>query len=150
MGSGRPAIPCSRMQFAQCRSRAYASGVGGSDWTCLTGSRFLQAVSAVRNAGEDELIPGALRANAPPLGVGSGKLGTPCERMQRAKLSPCCWASDWLALELELPERSELGGELEPQAAIATAASAATAAAQAFRSRAFTSPQRSRGSLKSS
>ncbi len=80
------------------------------------------------NAGEDELIPGALRLNPPPLGVGSGKLDTACERMQRAKLSPSCWAWVWLGLEPELPAEPELLlDELEPHAAI-TAASAATAA----------------------
>jgi hypothetical protein len=75
------------MHFDQCSSRAYACGDAGSDGTCFTGSKGLQAVSAAMNAGDDELIPGALRVN-PPLELGSGKLETPCERMQRAKLSP--------------------------------------------------------------
>jgi hypothetical protein len=138
LGSGRPEIPCSRMHFAQCSSRAYACADGGSDWTCFTGNRSLQAVWAALNAGEDELIPGALRLNPPPLGVGSGKLDIPCERMQRAKLSPSCWAWAWLGLEPELPEEPELLGELEPHAAITiAAASAASAAVPLFRSPAF-------------
>ena len=83
------------------------------------------------------MIPGALMLN-PPLALGSGKLDTPCERMQRAKLSPSCWASAWLGSEPELPDEPELLGELEPHAAITVAAaSAASAVVPLIRSRTF-------------
>jgi hypothetical protein len=126
------------MHFAQCSSRAYACADGGSDGTRFTGISSRQAVWAALNAGADELIPGALMLNPPPLGVGSGKLDTPCERMQRAKLSPSCRAWAWLELEPELPEEPEPLGEFEPHAAItAAAAIAASAAVPLFRSRPF-------------
>ena len=87
------------------------------------------------------MTPGTLRLNPPPLGVGSGKLDTPCERMQWAKLSPSCWAWAWLGLEPELPEEPELLGEFEPHAAItvatASGARATSAAVPLFRSPAF-------------
>jgi hypothetical protein len=56
--------------------------------------------------------------------VGSGKFGTPCERMHPANLTafccPCCiWASVGAPAEL---------GELEPRAAITVAAAIAAAA----------------------
>ena len=63
------------------------------------------------------MIPGTLRLT-PPVAVGSGKLETPWERMQREKLSASCWSWVWLELEPELPEELELLGEPEPHAAI--------------------------------
>jgi hypothetical protein len=106
------------MHPAQWSSRAYACADGGSDSGRFTGSRCSQAVCAASNAGDAELIPGTLTLNPPPFEVGSGKPDTPCERMQRANLSPsrCAWA--WLGPELELAGEPELSGELEPHAAI--------------------------------
>ena len=53
-----------------------------------------------------------------PVAVGSGKLETPWERMQREKFSASCWSWVWLELEPELPEELELLGDAEPHAAI--------------------------------
>jgi hypothetical protein len=117
-GSGRSEIPRARMHPAQWSSRAYACADGGADGGRFTGSKCWQAVCAASNAGEAELIPGTLTLNPPPFGVGSGKFDTPCERMQRAKLSPSCCAWAWLGLEPELAGEPELLGELEPHAAI--------------------------------
>ena len=75
------------------------------------------------------MIPGTLTSNPPPFGVGSGKLGTPCERMQREKFSACCWSWVWLKLEPELPEGLEPLGEREPHAAITVTAMITVAAA---------------------
>jgi hypothetical protein len=57
------------------------------------------------NAGEDGFIP-ELRWMPPPE-LGSGKFGTPCERMHSLKARNPFWCTDWLLL----PE--------DPQAAIA-------------------------------
>jgi hypothetical protein len=84
----------------------------------------LQPVWAASNAGEAELIPGTLTLNPPPFGVGSGKFDTPCERMQRAKLSPSCCAWAWVRRP---PEFDGLA-ESEPQAAIIPAAAIAAVA----------------------
>ena len=59
--------------------------------------------------------------------VGSGKLGTPCERMQSANLTAsccACWIWAWVGWPPELDELDEL----EPQAAITVAAAIAAAA----------------------
>ena len=56
--------------------------------------------------------------------VGSGKFGTPCERMQPANLAASCWNCciwGWVGGPAEL-------GELEPRAAIIVAAAIAAAA----------------------
>jgi hypothetical protein len=65
------------------------------------------------NAGARELmLEGRL---TPPFGLGSGKLGTPCLRMQSAYLIPC--EAPLLAAALGLPE--------DPHAASATAQTSA-------------------------
>ena len=120
-------MPWARMHTAQCTSRVNAWGDGVLDGGCFTGSRFRQAVRAVRNAGDDELIPGMLLKLTPPLALGSGKPGTPWERMQREKLSPAWAASLWLELEPELPERLALLRDAEPHAEITAVASTAAA-----------------------
>ena len=63
--------------------------------------------------------------------VGSGKSGTPCERMHRAnptasRWNCCIWA--WVGGSPELGER----GEFEPQAAISVVAATAAAATEIF------------------
>lgn len=120
------------MHSAQRSSRAYALAEGGPEGGRFTGSRLLHAVRAASNAGDDELIPGMLLRLKPPPAVGSGKFGTPWERMQRAKLSPSSRAWVWLVLEAVVPAEVELRGEPEPHAAIPVLASI-TAAADASR-----------------
>jgi hypothetical protein len=115
------------MHTAQCTSRVNACADGGLDGACFTGSRFRHAVSAVRNAGDDALIPGTPLKLIPPVALGSGKFGTPCERMQRAKLSPSCAAALWLESEPAFPARLELLRDPEPHAAIEATASSAVA-----------------------
>jgi hypothetical protein len=97
-------MPWARIHTAQCTSRVNACGDGVVDGGCFTGSRFRHAVRAVRNAGDDELIPGTLLKSTPPLGLGSGKPGTPWERMQREKLSPSWVTSLWAGSEPGFPE----------------------------------------------
>lgn len=124
-GSGSPEIPCARMHTAQWSRRANACAVGGVEGTCLTGSKPLQSLRAAVNAGEEVLTPGMLlRSNPPPPAIGSGKFGTPRERMHREKLSPAGWA--WLALAAETDvERCD---EPEPHAATIALATIAAAA----------------------
>jgi hypothetical protein len=79
--------PCRRKQ-PDSRSnvaKVWVDGVAGG--VVLVGSRCRHAVWAVSKAAEDGLIPGTfwkLRS--------SGKFDNPCERIQRAKFSPACWA----------------------------------------------------------
>ena len=89
------------------------------------GSRCWQAVSADWNAG-DCWLPAKLDLNSWGE-VGSGKLGTPCERTQPAKLTASCRAWAYVRWPPELDELDELG-EFEPQAAIIAAAAIAAAA----------------------
>lgn len=115
------------MHTAQCSSRANACAVGVADGTRFTGSRLLQAAKAVLNAGDDELIPGTLLKLTAPVALGSGKFGTPWERMHRLKLSPGGAAPVWLELEPPAPARVELLRDPEPHAASTTPAASATA-----------------------
>jgi hypothetical protein len=75
-----------------------------------------------------------LRANFSERGeaVGSGKLDTPCERMQSAKFttSCCAWANVWWPTGLDALDVEEVVGEFEPHAAITTAAAIAAAATE--------------------
>jgi hypothetical protein len=69
--------------------------------------------------------------------VGSGRLGTPWERMQRAKRTAACWACRSWAW-VDAPPEADPGefvelAELEPQAAIRNAATIAAAAARGGR-----------------
>ncbi len=91
------------MHSAQCTRRWNAAAVGVTDGTGFTGSRFLQSVSAVSNAGDDGLFPATLAKLTPPFALGSGKLGTPWARMHRAKLSPV-----WLGAEPQPEASAEL------------------------------------------
>jgi hypothetical protein len=120
-------MPWARMHTAQCTSRVNACGVGGVDGGCFTGSRILHRVRAALNAGDEALIPGTLVKLIPPLGLGSGKFGTPWERMQRLKLRPSWAASVWLGLEPAAPARL-LRRDPEPHAPIPAPASSAAAA----------------------
>jgi hypothetical protein len=118
------------MQTAQWSRRAYAFADGGSDGGRFTGSKSLQAACAAAKAGEDELIPGTLRLKPVRPEVGSGKLDTPCERMQRAKLSPSRCASAGVGFERAPAAELELRGELEPHAASTAPARIAAMIAQ--------------------
>jgi hypothetical protein len=62
--------------------------------------------------------------------VGSGKFGTPCERMHRVNPSSSCWSWfwgwSWVGWPTELNELDELG-ELDPQATISVEVAMAAA-----------------------
>jgi hypothetical protein len=85
------------------------------------GRSLLHVDSAVLNEGEDGSIPGTWRLMRAvrPFVVGSGKLGTPCERMQSANLMPCAARFEALlgALGRELDEPHAVSASRQAQAA---------------------------------
>jgi hypothetical protein len=87
-GSGNWATPCSRMHSAILSSRAIVCAEGGGPGVSgpPPGMNFWHFSCAALNAG-DELREGLARKLKSPPGFGSGKLGTPWERMQFANAS---------------------------------------------------------------
>jgi hypothetical protein len=77
-----------------------------SDW---------HAFEALWNAGEFLLTPVPVRVSC-PLFFGSGKFGTPCERMQRANFSASAWrlCEPGRLLELSPTDAPEDAEELPP------------------------------------
>src|SRR6185437_9552868 len=74
-----------------------------------SGSRCRHAVTPAWNDGERALPELGVRANLNALVVGSGKPGTPCERMQRANRKAArAWAWVWRAPEARLEVVPEL------------------------------------------
>lgn len=84
VGSGKSDWPFARMHAANLKAacRSLSDIVGGPP---LNGAYRLHACWAAWNAG-DFAEPGGMLI--PPPGLGSGKLGTPCERMHWASSSP--------------------------------------------------------------
>lgn len=117
VGSGKSVIPCARMQVEIASIWRLACAEGGPPPPGPPpGSSFWQVACAALNAGEKGWMPELgvieMRKPWPPEpAAGSGKFGTPCERMQSENLSPSdlsCEADGWL------------GSPDEPQAAIAS------------------------------
>ena len=95
VGSGKLGNPCLRRQRANASSAEICAWLRAGVWVGWPppGSRCRHAVLADWNAGDFaavELID-SLKFRGE---LGSGKLGTPCERMHPAKLiaSCCAWA----------------------------------------------------------
>lgn len=84
-----------------------ADSVGGM----RAGSRCWHARCAPWNAGEEAIVSKSMGNRTPGPEIGSGKLGTPCVRMQFANWTPRLWSVDAVVCGL-----SE-----EPQAASASA-----------------------------
>jgi hypothetical protein len=85
------------------------------------------AWSAVLYAGDWTMIP-ELRSEKPPPGLGSGKFGTPCERMQSEYLTP--WAYCTGTGVVEPAAVALLADREEPQAAATSAPPTTTSATE--------------------
>src|ERR1700733_13435183 len=85
VGSAR-LMPCVRIHFVAATSctRSRSDNVCGA---IGPGSRLVHIWRAAIYAGERALIVDAM--SKPPPALGSGKFGTPCERMHEANLRPC-------------------------------------------------------------
>src|ERR1019366_3580109 len=117
VGSGQFGTPCLRMPRAWASGAMRCASGSGDPLGRPPGCSLLHVCSADTNAGACSLIP----EPGPPTGEpGSGKFGTPCERMQSANSSASVSPLPVPAALLGLPE--------DPQAATAstqlTAASA--------------------------
>jgi hypothetical protein len=122
VGSGKFGTPCARMHLAHVRAWAIAAADDDREGANAPGNRFWHADWAALNAGESGLTPGmslrTTRVWGPetcawkgPEALGSGKFGTPCDRMQRENGTPLVARPGVLLLVvLGLPE--------PPQAAI--------------------------------
>lgn len=118
VGSGKLGTPCVRMQRAR-RSIASLRVSDTGPWSGPPfGISFIHVFWADWNAGDWGLIPELAPIWTPPDEPGSGKFGTPCERMQSANLMP-------EASALENPGREFAD---DPHAASASAHPAATRA----------------------
>ena len=95
VGSGKPETPCARMHSEMASICCLACSEGGP---CAPGpppgSSLAHCDWAALNAGENGLMPELELMWIPPPELGSGKFGTPCERMQLANASPEPPASD--------------------------------------------------------
>jgi hypothetical protein len=86
-GSGNPEIPCLRMHADTASIRDCACGDGGSWPGGPFGSRLWHECAADRNAGVCKVLAEPIRT-VWPLTFGSGKFGTPCERMDLENATP--------------------------------------------------------------
>lgn len=110
VGSGKVFSPCARMHWARWTSSTLTASGDGAEAVLAASARFLHALMADWNAGDCRLTPApAICCPTSSPGVGSGKLGTPCARMQSASLIPAV-----SRLEAEM-----LGLAEDPQAATA-------------------------------
>jgi hypothetical protein len=100
VGSGKFGTPCSRMQRAFATMPACCAAEIGGGWLVPPGCWLAHACCADRNAGDCWLIPDVRSGNPPP-GAGSGKFGTPCERIQSEYLTPCANRPDAAAVLLD-------------------------------------------------
>jgi hypothetical protein len=89
VGSGKPETPCARMHSEMASICCFACAEGGP---CAPGPPPGRSLAhcdwAALNAGENGLMPELELIWIPPPALGSGKFGTPCERMQLANASP--------------------------------------------------------------
>ena len=118
VGSGNVVRPCARMHCASLSIASLRVSDAGPLPGPPPGISFEHAFWADWNAGDWGFIPEpGVILMAPPEPAGSGKFGTPCERMQSANLIPALPPLERDAL-LGLPD--------EPQAATADKQAAAT------------------------
>jgi hypothetical protein len=95
VGSGKPVTPCARMHSEVASICRLAASEGARLAPGPPPGRSLAHCDwAALNAGESGLIPEPWAILIPPPEGGSGKFGTPCERMQLAKASPEPLAAD--------------------------------------------------------
>jgi hypothetical protein len=87
LGSGNPEIPCLRIHADTASIRACACPDGGSDLGGPFGSRRWHECAADWNTGDCTVLGEPIRT-VWPLTFGSGKFGTPCERMHLVNASP--------------------------------------------------------------
>jgi hypothetical protein len=115
LGSGNPEIPCLRIHADTASIRACACPDGGSDLGGPFGSRRWHECAADWNTGDCTVLGEPIRT-VWPLTFGSGKFGTPCERMHLVNASP-----DSTALaDAEVLARSVGPVELPPHPATST------------------------------
>jgi hypothetical protein len=87
LGSGKPETPCLRIQADTSSSRACACADGGWELGGPFGSRRWHECAADWNAGDSMVLCEPIRTDC-PLTFGSGKFGTPCERMHLENATP--------------------------------------------------------------
>ena len=102
-GSGKFARPCRRMH---CDSLSMFSFCASVAWPgpAPPGPYLAQSFRAVWKAGDWGLIPEPIGILIPPPPPGSGKLGTPCDRMQFANARPDTWFADAVPDLLDPPQ----------------------------------------------
>jgi hypothetical protein len=89
VGSGKPETPCARMHSEMASICCFACAERGPRAPGPPpGSSLAHCDWAALNAGENGLMPELELIWIPPPARGSGKFGTPCERMQLANASP--------------------------------------------------------------
>lgn len=115
VGSGKSGSPCARMHWANASAARFWAAVSVRGWPAF-GKYDLHACRAAWNAGDCGFNPLPLRS-MPPLVLGSGKVGTPWERMHLASLSAGLGPAGLLfALFVTVP----LGAPMDPHAASVT------------------------------
>jgi hypothetical protein len=87
LGSGKSEIPCRRMHWATLSIFASELAEGGGPEPGPAGRNFWHFACAASNAGDERSVPAGSRK--PPLALGSGKSGTPLERMHCANSNSC-------------------------------------------------------------
>ena len=87
-GSGNDANPWARMHRDMSSNLSLSASDAWPPSEPGPGSKLLHALWADWNAGDSGLIPEPTGILTPPPPPGSGKFGTPCERMQSANLIP--------------------------------------------------------------
>ena len=87
LGSGNPEIPCLRIHADTSSIRACVCPDAGSELGGPFGSRRWHECAAAWNAGDCTVLGEPIRT-VWPLTFGSGKFGTPCERIHLVNASP--------------------------------------------------------------
>jgi hypothetical protein len=124
LGSGNSEIPCLRIHADISSIRDRACGDGGSELGAPFGSRRWHECAADWNAG-DRMALGEPIRTCWPLTFGSGKFGTPCERMHLENATPDATA---LAADAEVFAPPVALVELPPHPAASTPLTSAAAA----------------------
>jgi len=120
VGSGNVVKPWRRMHCARCSN----ASLRVSDVPPLPGpppgSKLPQLFCAAWKAGEAGLIPELELIWMPPPELGSGKFGTPCDRMQSEYLIPiaCPFEDDVVLGLLEDPQAASASAHPRPTAAV--------------------------------